>query len=176
MRQPGAGVFRANLARGFFAPTRRGDDAGFAGGMHPPFSFWRPKKRTGRARSKRKNAFAVGGYGRSPASLCPRRGADGGFGGLGHPLRRFPLVLSGSAGAASAGLGGQAFLRPPTLTGAGYTRGKPIRGTRPARGVGCAWVLEIPDTPCVDFRLRCPGAPGQHQRGQEDRLSFDLQR
>ena len=24
--------------------------------MHPPFSFWRPKKRTGRARSKRKNA------------------------------------------------------------------------------------------------------------------------
>ena len=61
-RRCGAGVFRADAARGrFFAPRARDGESRLkgAGDMHPPFSFWRPKKRTGRARSKRKNAFAM---------------------------------------------------------------------------------------------------------------------
>ena len=59
----------------------------------PHSLFGLAKKRTGRARSKRKKRCAVREYGRSPENLCPRRGWRGGFGGFGHPLRRFPLAL-----------------------------------------------------------------------------------
>ena len=48
------------------------------------------------------------------------------FGGPGHPALLFSKV-------ASAGPGGQAFQLPPALTAGVYTRGRPIRGTSPAR-------------------------------------------
>ena len=177
-----------NCARSLAPPLPTGTaPLGSCGGP-----VWRPKKRTGRARSKRKNARdemasvevrqvsargvvragvwivrtppaplsaaapwerrgSVSGAWRagfptttnvdrrgghagnadSREGLCPRRGAGRGFGGLGHLLRRFPLALPGSAGVASAGLGGRAFLRPPTLTAAVETRGKPIQGRGP---------------------------------------------
>ena len=75
-----------------------------AGHSTPHSLFGLAKKRTGRARSKRKKRFrgerAFGVPGKSlPAAWC---GSE--FGGLGHPLRRFPLALQCSvSGARGAG-------------------------------------------------------------------------
>ena len=88
--------FRADAARGRFRATGagRGTTPALPAGECTPHSlFGLAKKRMGRARSKRKKRRAVGGYGRSPASLCPRRGLRVGFGASGHPLRPFPLAL-----------------------------------------------------------------------------------
>ena len=114
-----------NCARSLAPPLPTGTaPLGSCGGP-----IWRPKKRTGRARSKRKNAFAVGLFVGFQESLCPRRGAGG---GLDLPDTLFFSFRLRSK-VASTGLGEQAFLRPPTLTAGMCTRGKPIQRTRPAR-------------------------------------------
>ena len=89
-----------NCARSLAPPLPTGTaPLGSCGGP-----VWRPKKRTGRARSKRKNAFAVRERFGFQESLCPRRGLRGGVGGSGYPLRCFPLALHGSvSGARRAG-------------------------------------------------------------------------
>ena len=62
-------------------------------GNAPPIFFLRHQKENAPCTVEKKKCFAMRGYGRSPASLCPRRGLRVGFGASGHPLRPFPLAL-----------------------------------------------------------------------------------
>ncbi len=86
-------VFRADAAR------ERGTVPALPAGMHPPFSFWGAKKRTGRARSKRKNARGGPAH-RVPGKSLPAAWCGRGFGSSGHPPLLFPLALQGSVSGA----------------------------------------------------------------------------
>ncbi len=68
-------LVRRSRRRGF-APTRRGDNTGFAGGNAPPiFCSLLPKRKRAVHGPKEKNASRWDRFGRSPKSLCPRRGS-----------------------------------------------------------------------------------------------------
>ena len=97
--------------------------------MRPHSLFGLAKKRTGRARSKRKNA-ARWDYLSGFRKVSARGVVQAGVGRFGTP----PCVdFRWRSMVASAGLGGQAFRCLPATTAGVYTRGKPIQRTRTAR-------------------------------------------
>ena len=97
---PGAGIFRATGAGRGIAPTRRGDGAGFAGGNAPPILFLVPQKENGPCTVQEKKRFRGERACLIPGKSLPAAWIVRGVGGLGHPLRRFPLPLISSVSGA----------------------------------------------------------------------------